>query len=170
MFHRVCSHLAQVAKVPTVKMLHLERHGSERLAAALLAVMAGERLLIDWDFGAYGIWTILSTEERNAPAPSGGLWRAADLTELANRPRPYSDILPTDLLDALQDWNDRFGEFDRGGPGNARRPTAAGQRKFREEGAKLAERVQQELGPDYSVLFTTPEGAWRWVVPPWSQA
>jgi hypothetical protein len=31
------------------------------------------RVLIDWDWGAHGIWTILSAEEISAP-PQGGRW------------------------------------------------------------------------------------------------
>jgi hypothetical protein len=64
--------------------------------------------MIDWDWSAHGIWTILSAEELSAPAPAGR-WYGANLQTPVQRARPWSDKLPTDLLDALQD--DHGGEL-----------------------------------------------------------
>jgi hypothetical protein len=122
------------------------------------------RVLIDWDWGAHGIWTILSAEEIAAPPPAGR-WAPADaLTEQARR-RPWSDKLSLDLLDELQKWNDHGGDLF--GPRSDEATWKAGLDGFRSRGAELAACTQRELGPDYEVLFVTSTGAWQWVDPPW---
>lgn len=122
---------------------------------------APQRVLIDWDFTAHGIWKILSPAELSAPLPPGRWGPApAEIT----RPRPWSDRLSSALLDALQEWNDT-GEAILGG----RRSFPATELEtdtFYARAAELAERVQQELGSDYEVLHITPHGAWRWARPP----
>ena len=127
--------------------------------------MSRRRVLIDWDWGASGIWTILSTEELTAPAPAGR-WGPADLALEQERPRPWSDKLSANLLDALQEWNDYGGELF--GPRSDEATWQAGVDAFRSRGAELAAWTQRELGADYEVLFMTSSGAWQWVQPPWS--
>jgi hypothetical protein len=121
-----------------------------------------QRVLIDWDYAAHGIWKILSAEALSAPA-AGGSWgpRKAAATD---RSRPWSDLLSRSLLDALQDWNDT-GETLLGPHGE---PSGVGPEldKFWALATELAKRTQQELGPGYEVLYQTPHGAWRWVLPP----
>ena len=125
---------------------------------------SARRVLIDWDWGAHGIWTILSAEEIAAP-PLAGRWAPADpLTQQARR-RPWSDKLSLDLLDALQKWNDHGGDLF--GPQSDEATWRAGIDAFRSRGAELAACTQRELGPDYEVLFVTSTGAWQWVEPPW---
>ena len=48
---------------------------------ARLAIVASavKRVLIDWDWGASGIWTILSAEELSAPGPAGSWYSARSL-------------------------------------------------------------------------------------------
>jgi hypothetical protein len=138
---------------------------------ARLAIVASavKRVLIDWDWGASGIWTILSAEELSAPGPAGSWYSAAPLAE-AERPRPWSDKLSADLLDALQEWNDHGGElFHPLGPDSDDATSRATEDAFMSRGAKLAAWTQRELGPDYEVLFITSTGAWQWVRPPWSR-
>lgn len=119
-----------------------------------------QRVLIDWDFGAHGIWKILSTEELSAPPAPGGKW--APFERAMDAPRPWSDRLSIDLLDALQEWNDA-GEaiLGRGKP-----TTGPDLDAFWTRAAELAEGTQQELGPGYEVLHVIPGGAWQWVQPP----
>jgi hypothetical protein len=125
---------------------------------------SANRVLIDWDWGAHGIWTILSPEEISAPRPAGR-WGPADRLTKEARPRPLHDKLSLDLLDALQKWNDHGGDLF--GPQSDEATWKAGLDGFRSRGAELAACTQRELGPDYEVLFVTSTGAWRWVEPPW---
>jgi hypothetical protein len=120
------------------------------------------RVLIDWDYAAHRIWKILSAEVLSAPAP-GGSW-APRKGAATDRPRPWSDLLSSGLLDALQDWNDT-GETLLG---PRRDPSGMGPEldKFWALSAELAKRTQQELGLGYEVLYQTPQGAWWWVLPP----
>jgi hypothetical protein len=125
-------------------------------------VDAPQRVLIDWDFAAHGIWSIRSAEELSAPAPPGRWMPWTDT--VIERPRPWSHLLSSALLDALQEWNDTGEALF--GPGG--KPADAGHEieGFWELAAELAERTQQELGPHYEVLYQTPQDAWRWVRPP----
>jgi hypothetical protein len=121
-----------------------------------------QRVLIDWDYAAHGIWKIRSAGARSAPAPEGS-WgpRKGAATD---RPRPWSDQLSSGLLDALQSWNNT-GETllgPRGGPSDVGPELD----KFWALAAELAKRTQQELGPGYEVLYQTTQGARRWVLPP----
>jgi hypothetical protein len=122
------------------------------------------RVLIDWDWGADGIWTILSAEEISAPRPAG-TWGPADPPTEHARFRPFHDKLSLDLLAALQKWNDRGGDLF--GPQSDEATWRAGIDAFRTRGAELAAWTQRELGPDYEVLSVTSTGAWQWVDPPW---
>jgi hypothetical protein len=125
---------------------------------------SANRVLIDWDWGARGIWTILSDEEISAPRPAG-TWGPADLLTEEARPRPLHDKLSLDLLDALQKWNDHGGDLF--GPQSAEATWCAGIDAVRSLGEELAAWTQRELGPDYEVLSVTSTGAWQSVEPPW---
>jgi hypothetical protein len=116
-------------------------------------------VLIDWDFGAHGIWKVLSPEELSAPRPPG---KWAPYERPRDRPRPWSDQLQGALLDALDGWNAEGEMLGR------RRATDLELEAFRQHGAELAQSVQQELGSGYQVLYVVAGGAWRWVQP-WSQ-
>jgi hypothetical protein len=63
------------------------------------------RVLIGWDYGAHGIWWVLTKEEKEAPAPPGH-WSGTPPSSWHDRPRPWSDRLSGELLDDLQAWND----------------------------------------------------------------
>jgi hypothetical protein len=106
------------------------------------------RVLVDWDWGAHGIWSI-----RSAAAP-----------------RPWAELLTEALLGDLQVWNDDADSLY--GPRAARStPGTGAQAAFWEEGRRLAERVQGELGPTWQVLYNCSASAggwaWAWVRPPW---
>lgn len=123
-------------------------------------VSGPRRVLIDWDYGAHGIWWVLSKEEKEAPAPPGR-WSGAPPGQ-GDRPGPWSDRLPAGLLDDLQAWNDDCEDGDDVGV-------------LRERGRELAVRVQEELGTDgWEVLYqmggrmhrvhppgSWPVGSWR---------
>jgi hypothetical protein len=128
---------------------------------------APKRVLIDWDWGAHGIWTILSPEELTAPAPAGA-WFSYERPASEQSPRrPWSDELSADLLDALQEWNDQGGRlFHYAEPELDERDGKRQMAAFRSRAAELAAWTQRELGPDYEVLFVTADGAWQWVDPP----
>ena len=120
-----------------------------------------KRVLIDWDLGASGIWLIVDWRQQRASAQDG------EEPELVGFGGPWSDVLPADLLAALQDWNDAAEEFSR-----PESTPAAGrlQRKaaLRQRGRELAERVQDELGAEWEVLYNAGgDGwSWTWVWPP----
>jgi hypothetical protein len=82
---------------------------SESAAACRLrrpiVARAVERVLIGWDWGAHGIWTILSPRELAAPR-TRGTWQPLATEVEAQRPRAWSDRLSVELLDALQEWNE----------------------------------------------------------------
>lgn len=125
----------------------------------LHCVIPRRRVLIDWDYAASGIWTILTPEELRAPAPPG---RRSGTSLPPSRPRAWADRLSGDLLDALEAWN-RHGDTLYSGT----EATQADRAAFWRQAADLAERVQDQLGPGYEVLHRTVDGAWKWVRPPW---
>jgi hypothetical protein len=140
----------------------LRRKWTEAISPTSLpfaVVTSPRRVLIDWDFGAHGIWTIHSPEQVSAPL-SRGKW--APYEPPRDRPRSWSDLLPGALLDALDGWNHEGETLGR------RRATNLELEAFRQCGAELAQRVQQELGSGYEVLHVLVGGAWHWVHP-WSQ-
>jgi len=115
-------------------------------------------VLINWDYGAGGIWMVLSREQMSAPAPPGR-WTGTPPPGHASGPRPraWSDRLPGGLLDELQDWNDGWDHPD------------ADVAALQERGRVLAIRVQEELGTEgWEVLYmmkgrvhrVQPPGSW----------
>ena len=111
-----------------------------------------QRVLIDWDYAAHGIWKIPSAEALSAPAPRGSWPPGKDAA--TNRPPRWGDLLSRSLLDALQDWNNT-GETLLGPRGD---PSGVGPEldTFWALAAELAKRTQQELGPGYEVLYIRP--------------
>ncbi len=91
------------------------------------------RVLIDWDYGAHGIWWVLTKEEKEAPSARG---RQVGIQppERLDRARPWSERLTAGLLDDLQAWNSAW-DADNAEP-----------RILQERGRELALRVQAELG------------------------
>ncbi len=128
---------------------------------------APRRVLIDWDWGADGIWTILSPEELAAPAPTG-TWLSHERPASEPAPRrPWSDKLSAGLLDALKEWNNQGGRlFHYAEPELDEQDGEKQIAAFHSRAAELAARTQRELGPDYEVLFVTAHGAWQWADPP----
>lgn len=119
------------------------------------------RVLIAWDYGARGIWWVLTREEKEAPAPPGR-WSGTRPTGLGptgpgERVRPRGDRLSAGLLDDLHQWNDDWCHQD------------IDRLALEERGRDLAIRVQDELGTgDWEVLYQLgdqmlrvhPPGSW----------
>jgi hypothetical protein len=117
------------------------------------------RVLVDWDYGAHGIWWVLTRQEKEAPAPGGG-WSGTGPAREHRRIRAWNDRLTSDLLDDLQEWNDAW---DTAG---------ADARALRARGRDLAIRVQHELGTDGWEVLYKMDGQVRRVHPPaesWQQ-
>jgi hypothetical protein len=126
---------------------------------------APRRVLIDWDWGADGIWTIHSPEELAAPTRAFLSYRRPVSAQALRR--PWSDKLSTGLLDALKEWNDHGGRlFHYAEPELDEQDGEKQIAAFHSRGAELAGWTQRELGPDYEVLFVTADDAWQWVDPP----
>jgi len=99
------------------------------------------RVLIGWDYGATGIWSVLTKEEMEAPASRGGYWTGAAPPTRDERSRAWSDRLSEGLLDDLQAWND---SWDNNHASRANEEVTA--RALQQQGRELAIRVQNELG------------------------
>jgi hypothetical protein len=108
------------------------------------------QVLIDWDWGASGIWTVRDPNERFTPA-TGGQW--APHQPPRDRHRPWRGRLSDDLIDRLQTWNDD-GDVFMGR--HAHQHTDADRTAFWRRGQELAEQVQAQLGHEYEVLCRTP--------------
>jgi hypothetical protein len=110
----------------------------------------GRPVLIDWDWGATGIWTVGSSEETPASVPAGE-WRSA--VGSRDRHRAWRGLLSDDLIDALQAWNDD-GDLFMGR--RAHEHTDEDRFAFWARGRELAARVQAQLGSEYEVRCGTP--------------
>lgn len=99
-------------------------------------------MLVDWDWEAKGLWLVSA---RSSLAASTG----------------FHDLLSAALLADLKAWNDRGGDVNP----NDR----AANVEFRRSSRALAQRVQDELGSSWDVLYNAGgDGwAWTWVEPPW---
>lgn len=107
-----------------------------------------QRVLIDWDLGAEGIWRV----GRNGGAIG---WKG------------WATVLSVRLLADLESWNDQGAEFTRSVPSVETSGFAETYRQLRAAGQRLARRVQDELGTGWEVLYNPGDEAWAWVDPPW---
>src|ERR1051326_8842004 len=82
------------------------RQTSGRGGLGSRGVAEPRRVLIDWDYGAHGIWWVPAQEEKEALAPPGR-WSGAVPPHPRQR-RPWSDRLSSELLDDLQEWNNAW--------------------------------------------------------------
>lgn len=115
-----------------------------------------QRVLIDCDYGASGIWWVSIRKEQVSPAHPGGQSRSLP-ADSGDRHRPWRDLLSAELIDALEEWN-RSWERDETDTG-----------PLQERGRELAIRVQEQLGTDgWEVLYQMgsqlhrvhPPGSW----------
>jgi hypothetical protein len=120
-------------------------------------------VLIDWDYGAHGIWWVLTRQEKEAPAPAGR-WSGEAPAAQQQRRRPWSDRLTSELLDDLQEWNDAWDSND------------VDSRVLQQRGRELAIRVQDELGTaGWEVLYKIDSQIRRvhppssWPIQSWTQ-
>ena len=88
-----------------------------------------KRVLIDWDWEASGIWLVGSTSSQFAG--------------------PWSDVLSAGLLDEPREWNNAGDEVS----GRTGEPDPERLAAFWQRGRQLAERVQEQLGPEWEVPY-----------------
>jgi hypothetical protein len=116
------------------------------------------RVLIDWDYGAPGIWWCSTKEEHEAPYPQ---WRYLTSERRPGRPheaRSWSERLSEAILCDLKAWNDSWASKD---PVEDEEILKA----LQDQGRELAVRVQSELGTDgWEVLYLLG-GRVHWVCP-----
>jgi hypothetical protein len=101
------------------------------------------RILIDWDWGASGIWLISYHNVCSIPRNQAATTYA----------------LSAGLLDELKRWNDQGGRLARLPPWEV---TDDSWSSFWSDGARLAQRVHDALGPDREVLYNHGDSEWSW--------
>jgi hypothetical protein len=120
-------------------------------------------LLINSDHGGEGIWLIQTEEDLNAPLPPGGAWVPA---EQLTGPSPWAlGLVGEEILSALRQWNDDSS--------NARLRSIIEGTDISDDASEslyarqlqLAKRVQEHLGDEWEVLYSTG-AAWHWVQRP----
>jgi hypothetical protein len=115
--------------------------------------MAVRQVVIDWDWGATGIWSVSAPDDQSGLAASGQ-WLAHTAPVDHDRHRAWRGLLSDDLIEALQTWNDRGDELmGRQAHKHSDRERAG----FWADGQILTERTQQQLGSGYEVVCQTPE-------------
>lgn len=114
--------------------------------------MASKRVVIDWDWGASGIWSVRAPDEPWMPPEAGG-WVAHVRESDHDRHQAWRGVLSDDLIDALQAWNDRGAEV-WGVRGHEH--TDEERAEFWDQGSLLAAQTQQQLGSDYEVVCRIP--------------
>jgi len=112
-------------------------------------VVNTKRVLVDWEWGGDGLSLVLSSEELEAQPPVGARWRPYKPTDVQSR--AWSGELSEELLDDLQLWNDEMGVASASDPNLAE--------ALRTRVRPLAERVQEELGSEWEVLYES-DGVW----------
>jgi hypothetical protein len=124
-----------------------------------------QRALIDYDFGASGIWIVTSNEEtfRTPERTDVSGWRRS-VVNGTKRARPWSEHLSNSLLDELQRWND-WGCTLATSPIDSHAHDA-GWDSFYQDARGLAGHVQSELGRHWQVLWAE-NGAWNFARSPW---
>jgi hypothetical protein len=115
--------------------------------------MALKRVLIDWDWGASGIWTVQEPDDRCAPREPGE-WRAYVPPPDHDRHWAWRGLLSHDLIDALQAWNHHGAEV---WGVHAHKHTDDERAEFWGSGRTLAAQVQEQLGSGYDVVYRIPE-------------
>jgi hypothetical protein len=117
------------------------------------------RVLVDWDYEAGGLWgvappeqTRATREEWAAGTAEGGRWW---------RPNPRQK-LSADLLGEVKRWNDECDDASLAACPEQRTQTFDG---LLARARLLAVRVQEQLGPEWEVLYAS-RGAWHWVARP----
>jgi hypothetical protein len=119
------------------------------------------RALIDWDFGAHGIWMIdIVSEGTSAPTDDQRDPQNTPPRDRAQQFRPWSDRLSNSLLDKLQSWNDWGCSLTSTSVGSQFDDNAWD--SFHREGRELAESTQIVLGDHWRVLWAA-NGAWHFV-------
>jgi hypothetical protein len=125
-----------------------------------LAVMTEpQRVVVQGHSNSRGLWTVFQREvvgyKEHEPPPFS-MWYQTEVSP---------DGLSDDLLADLQEWNDRASATNR--------DTAGTEWLYdlHERARHLAERVQDEVGPTWEVLYSAGE-AWHWVARPhgWTAA
>jgi hypothetical protein len=118
------------------------------------------RVIIDWDYGASGLWWCSTKEEHEAPAQR---WGHLMRVRQPDGPPIHMPELTRQLRDDLQAWNDSWEERCPGPPSREKVT------RLQEEGRRLAIRVQAELGTaEWEVLYklrgrvhrVQPPGSW----------
>lgn len=125
-------------------------------------VRTRRRVLIDWDWGAEGIWTVLSPEELGAPVAQGR-WLAAGPRNVECR-RPWSGLLTSDLSTHCRRGT-ATGNVCSACVLSARtRWLRSGSAGRRAGGAGERSAWGRLRGP-----LPGSDGAWSWVRPPWDR-
>lgn len=114
--------------------------------------MSRQQVVIDWDWGASGIWTVLDPDEPFIATP-GGRWGPFHGGQ--DRHRAWRGPLTGELIECLSAWNDE-GDIFMGR--HAHEHTDEERIAFWARGRDLAERVQEQLGDGYEVSCRTPDG------------
>jgi hypothetical protein len=102
------------------------------------------RVLIDWDWGSSGIWSI----------GNGG---TCCILRTGNSFAGIS--LSAQLLHDLREWNDEAGRVNRLAPSQ---PTDDLMSACWSEAPGLAQRVRDEVGDEAEVLYNERGRAWTW--------
>ena len=108
--------------------------------------------MIDWDWGATGIWSVRDPEHQCMPSP-GGKWLPYTQSASEDRHRAWRGLLSDDLIEALQAWNDRGDEFMGR---QAHEHSDLERAEFWADGERLGQRTQEQLGSRYEVICRTP--------------
>jgi hypothetical protein len=120
--------------------------GPQVLGSLSVRAVGRRQVLIDWDWGASGIWSVRGPDEDVVLSP-GSTW--GPHVPPSDRHQAWRGLLSDELIDELQAWNDH-GDIVMGR--NAHRRTEEERVAFWARGRQLAERVQQQLGHDYEVI------------------
>jgi hypothetical protein len=121
------------------------------------SVAEPRRILIDWDYGASGLWWCSTKEEHEAPYER---WGYLTSVQQPDGPPIHMPELTTELRVDLKTWNDSWDERD---PLFDEKVT-----RLQERGRQLAVRVQEELRTDDWEVFYKLDGRVRRVQPPGS--
>lgn len=113
------------------------------------------QVVIDWDWGASGIWLVRVPEEPFTPTPSSE-W--GPYVPPRDRHHAWHGVLTDELIDAIQAWND---DGDRVMGRGAHEHADEDRITFWARGRELADHVQQQLGNEYEVHCRTPTGHLR---------